>query len=65
MGKALIVYQPQGDERDTQWKEGAGGVRIAKAPIVCQPWGGLRVIQDGGNGSGAARMAKALIVCQP
>jgi hypothetical protein len=33
---APIVYQPQGDERDTQWGEWPGAARIAKAPVVGQ-----------------------------
>ena len=65
MAKALIVYQPWGEERDTQWKEWAGAARIAKAPIVCQSWRGRRVIHNEGNRSGASRIAKAPIVCQP
>ena len=65
IAKALIVYQPQGDERDTQWVERPGATRIAKAPIVCQSWGGVEVIHNGGDGSGGVRIAKALIVCQP
>jgi hypothetical protein len=37
MAKALIVYQPQGDEVDTQWKERPGRALLAKAPIVYHP----------------------------
>jgi len=55
IAKALIVYQPQGDERDTQWVERPGAARIGKAPIVFQSWGGVEVIHNGGNGSGGVR----------